>query len=214
MERLQQQIEQLVIEACSHPPGSRERQIELTKIIRLVSKQLWQENTSYYEDALQQTWIYFCQNLCEGKTGQPYDCDRASVVTWLNTYLKRRLQDYYINAQKQQLKIVSTPIPNLNQTHKSVNHIDNLTAKPDSLFLLEEVRKWVETDPQKKLRRIHIQSRPEINSQVLILRRLPPPASWKTLAEEFNISPKTLSSFYQRQCLPLLREFGQAEGYL
>jgi hypothetical protein len=206
MERLQQQIEQLVIEACSHPPGSRERQINLTKIIRLVNRELWQENTSYYEDALQQTWIYFCQNLCEGKTGQPYDRDRASVITWLNNYLKRRLQDYYINAQKQQAKIINPS--------DRTDSLDKIEARSMASSLLEEVRKWVESDRHKKLRRLHIQARPEINCQVLILRRLPPPTSWRILAEEFNISPKTLSSFYQRQCLPLLREFGQSEGYL
>lgn len=214
MERLQQQIEQLIIEACSQPPGSRERQINLTKIIRLINSQLWQEQTPYYEDALQQTWIYFCQNICEGKTGKPYDRDRASIITWLNSYLKRRLQDYSINAQKQQVKTVTTPINYLNNMNKIADYIDNLEAKPTFSSLLEEIKKWAETDRQKKLRRLHIQDRPEINCQVLILRRLPPPTSWKVLAEEFKISPKTLSSFYQRQCLPLLREFGYLEGYL
>jgi hypothetical protein len=48
---------------------------------------------------------------------------------------------------------------------------------------------------------------------VLILRRLPPETPWKVLSEEFDIPSSTLSSFYQRQCLPRLREFGKSEGY-
>jgi hypothetical protein len=214
MEPLQTRIYQLVLEACSHPPGSRERQQNLTKIIRLIDRHLWRESTIYYEDALQKTWIYFCQNICEGKTGQPYDPDRASVITWLNNYLKRKLQDYYLETQKRQAKIVDNQLKSLDESKKKVDFIDNIPAKTQIFPLLEDVRRWVETDPTKKLRRIYIENRPEITCQLLILRRLPPPTPWKIIAEELNISPKTLSSFYHRQCLPLLQEFGHSAGYL
>jgi hypothetical protein len=36
--------------------------------------------SSYYADALQQTWLHFSKHICT-----TYDPDRASVVTWLNT---------------------------------------------------------------------------------------------------------------------------------
>jgi hypothetical protein len=64
------------------------------------------------------------------------------------------------------------------------------------------------------LSRIHITNHPEVTAKVLILRRLPPEDSWKSIAAEFNVSIPTLSSFYQRQCLPRLRNFGESEGYL
>jgi hypothetical protein len=213
MDELQQKLYQLITEACSHPVGSRERQKYLTQIIRFLDARLWYENIPYYEDALQQTWIYFCQNICEGKTGQPYDPDRASVVTWLNAYLKRRLQDFSIASQKEQARTSSNYIE-IDKDNKSIDIVENIEAKPDLPSLLEEVKKWVETDPQKILRRIHLQNRPEINCQILILKRLPPPTAWKTLAQEFDVSSGTLSSFYQRQCLPQLRKFGKSEGYL
>jgi hypothetical protein len=213
MDELQQKLYQLITEACSHPVGSRERQKYLTQIIRFLDARLWYENIPYYEDALQQTWIYFCQNICEGKTGQPYDPERASVVTWLNAYLKRRLQDFSIASQKEQAQ-TSSNYTEIDKDNKSIDIVENIEAKPDLTSLLEEVKKWVETDPKKILRRIHLQNRPEINCQILILKRLPPPTSWKVLAEEFDVSPGTLSSFYQRQCLPRLREFGKSEGYL
>src|SRR5437868_221110 len=89
----------MLTEACKHPPGSPERQKNLTKIIRSVKNKLWKENTPYYQDALQQTWVYFCQNICEGNTGRPYDPNRGGIVTWLNFYLKKRLHDFYINNQ-------------------------------------------------------------------------------------------------------------------
>src|SRR4028118_611444 len=107
MDGFEEHLRQLVTEACSHRVGSAARQKNLTKIIRLITRKLWKENTPYYQDALQQTWVYFCQNICEGNTGEPYNPSRGSVVTWLNFYLKRRLQDFYIDDQKQKAKTVS-----------------------------------------------------------------------------------------------------------
>ncbi len=214
MSELEEQLRQLVTEACSHPAGSAERQKKLTRIIRLVSNKLWKENTPYYQDALQQTWVYFCQNICEGNTGEPYEPTRSSVITWLNFYLKRRLQDFYIDEQKRQALIVSNQTAGLGDSNNTIDPIENLPAEPDVPLLLEEVRKWVKTDPDGELSRIHITNHPEVTAKVLILRRLPPEASWKSIAAEFNVSIPTLSSFYQRQCLPRLRNFGESEGYL
>ena len=214
MNELEERLRQLVTDACSHRAGSAARQKNLTRIIRLVTNKLWKESTPYYQDALQQTWVYFCQNICEGNTGEPYNPSRGSVVTWLNFYLKRRLQDFYIDDQKQKAKNVSTYVGKFELGETEHDTIENLAANPDVPLLLEDVRRWVETDPDGELSTIHITNHPKVTAQVLILRRLPPEESWKTLAAEFNLSISTLSSFYQRQCLPRLRNFGQSEGYL
>jgi len=214
MNQLEEKLRQLVKEACSHPPGSAQRQRNLTQIIRLVSRKLWKEHKPYYQDALQQTWVYFCQNICEGNTGRVYDPERSTIITWLNVYLKRRLQDFFIDKQKQQVKTVTPKVQNFGsgQSGEMLDPIDILPAQPDVPPLLEEVKKWVQTDPE--LKRIYITSNPKVTCQVLIERRLPPEESWKDLAAEFNLSISTLSSFYQRQCLPRLRKFGESEGYL
>jgi hypothetical protein len=216
MDGLEERLRQLVEKACSYRRGTAERQRNLTQVIRLITNKLWREHTPYYQDALQQTWVYFCQNICEGNTGEPYNPSRGSVITWLNFYLKRRLQDFYIDTQKQQSKTLSTQVGRLGGggNNETIDPVDNLPAEPDVPLLLEEVKQWVEADPQGELRRTHIANHPEVTCQILILRRLPPEESWKTLAEEFNLSISTLSSFYQRQCLPRLRKFGESEGYL
>jgi hypothetical protein len=216
MDGWEEQLRQLVAEACKHRAGSAERQKNLTKIIRLVTNKLWRENTPYYQDALQQTWVYFCQNICEGNTGEPYNPTRSNVVTWLNSYLKRRLQDFYIDTQKQKIQIAPHQFESLGsgQTNQATDPIENLAADPEIPSLVEEVRSWVQSDPGSELSRIHITNHPEVTAKVLILRRLPPETSWKTLAAEFNLTISTLSSFYQRQCLPRLRKFGESEGYI
>ncbi len=216
MDELEERLRHLVKTACSHPRGTAARQRNLTQVIRLITNKLWREHTPYYQDALQQTWVYFCQNICEGNTGEPYDPSRGSVITWLNFYLKRRLQDFYIDTQKQQAKTLSAQAGRLGggDGNETIDPVDNLPAEPDIPLLLEEVKQWAEADPDGELRRTHIINRPDVTCQLLILRRLPPETSWKDLAAELNLSVSTLSSFYQQQCLPCLRKFGESEGYL
>jgi len=201
MDRLEEQLHRLVDEACGHPLGSSPRQKLLTRIIRLTGSKLWRENTPYYQDALQQTWLYFCQNVCGG-----YDPTRGSVITWLNSYLRWRLRDHQNNS----------PIykPALGYGGDKNDPIDLLVAPPDIPPILETVRLWVKADSDGELGCTYIQGRPEVNCQVLILKRLPPEVSWKELSVEFALPVSTLSSFYQRQCLPRLRKFAEEEGYL
>lgn len=195
------QIDQLVAQACSYPAGHRERQKRLTQIIRVVSQKLWKEDSPYYEDALQKTWIYFCQNLCECKTGKAYNPSRASVATWLNVYLKRRLQDGARDRTKKQLSTVSAS-----------SAVDYLVASPDIPPLLQEVEQWAKT--ARHLEQVHIVNNPHITARLLILERLPPETPWRVLSDKFSVPIGTLSSFYQRQCLTCLREFGRTQGYL
>lgn len=207
---VEEKVHQLVIKACKYPPGSAERQKSLTEIMRLISDKLWQENTPYYQDALQQTWVYFCQNLCERNTAQAYDPSRGSVITWVNTYLKQRLQDLCIEDEKQQARkvIVGLQISQPSEVNETIN-LDALEAKSNTSLLLKEVVTWVEADPEGELRRIHIEGYPKITCQNLLRRRLPPVTSWQELAAEFNLPVPILSSFYQQQCLPRLRQFGK-----
>lgn len=202
-------LSQLVIETCKYPPGSKERQKHLTRIIKIVNTQLWQEDTPYYEDALQETWIYFCRNICEGN--RVYDPNKASVVTWLNNYLKWRLRDSYIKIQKQGKQIMPKQI---DENNRVIDPIDNLPAKPDVPPLLEEVKQWALTDSQNKLRRVYLENHPQITARSLILKRLPPETPWNELAAEYGVAVGTLSSFYQRKCKPLLRDFSKSQGYI
>ncbi len=213
---MEEQLRFLVTEACKHPPGSPKRQKLLTQVIRLSAKKLWRDNSPYYQDALQQTWLYFCRNVCEGTTGQAYNPDLGSVATWLNVYLRRRLQDFYRNQQRQQARTISATIvqSRSGDEQQFINPIENIAAEPEVPPMLEIVRSWAEADPDGQLRSTHIQGHPQVNCQTLILKRLPPEESWKDLAQEFGVSVSTLSSFYQRQCISRMRKFAEIEGFL
>lgn len=213
MNELEERLRQLILETCKHSPGSVKRQQNLTQVIRLITKsgKLWQDNAPYYEDALQQTWLYLCRNLCESVTGDQYNPSRSAIVTWLNGYLRWRLQDYRI---QEQVKRTQTASGRRLGTDRTIDPLETLEAPPDIPPILETTKQWVEADPEDELASTYIQGHPEITCQVLILRRLPPETSWKALAAEFGTSISTLSSFYQRQCIPRLRKFAESQRYL
>ncbi len=211
---VEEQVLFLVAEACSYLPGRVKRQKTLTKIIRLISSKLWREDTPYYQDALQQTWVYLCQNLCQSNTSEAYNPSNGSVITWLNAYLKQRLQDLYLEQiQQANPGSANTHILELGQVNETSDQ-EYLKANPDVSSLLEDVTTWVETDPKNELRCIYIEGHPEITCQELLRRRLPPVNSWKNLAAEFQLPISTLSSFYQQYCIPRLSEFDAAKWYL
>jgi DNA-directed RNA polymerase specialized sigma24 family protein len=196
--RVDDSLAKLIAETCQHPPGSLKRQLGLERIVRLIiqSGRLWTENAPYYEDALQQTWLYFCRNLCEATTTkEPYDPQRSNIFTWLDRYLKGRLKDMYLKNRNEQIIHVENP----------EEIILTIPAPVNTIPLEDQIRAWAEADATGELVATHIANRPELNCQLLILRRLPPKSQWEELAAEFNISMSTLNSFYRRKCIPHLQ---------
>jgi hypothetical protein len=192
----------LVQETCACPQGSSTRQRCLDRLIRelLTSGQLWRRGNipeSDFQDLLQKSWIYFCQNLCEATTAhKPYDSAQASLATWFNAYLKKRMLDYWLTQQPPSEPDYWEPM-----------------AAPEPPPILEEVLAWLQKE-RRALVRVHVRDHPEINCEVLIRRRLPPATAYRQLAQELQVPEATLQGFYQRECLPRLRQAGKDLGYL
>ncbi|MBD1867728.1 sigma-70 family RNA polymerase sigma factor [Cyanobacteria bacterium FACHB-471] len=213
MKDLDETLRQLVAEACTHPPKSVDRQRALQEIYRLVMKsgKLWREYTPYYADALQQMWEYCCQHLEE------YDPTLSGVITWLDNYLKKQLR-LFRDRQSRDYKRRA----GVEQTEQGdfLDPVDRLPARPElepTLDVWEKTMNWVQTDPQGILQATCFRKRADINAQTLFLMRFPSETSWQVIADRFHLTPaeaKDLPKFYNRRCLPLLRNFGVSEGYL
>ncbi|AUB44022.1 DNA-directed RNA polymerase specialized sigma subunit, sigma24 family (plasmid) [Nostoc flagelliforme CCNUN1] len=203
---LNQQLQHLVAQACSYPAKSLMRRQKLSEIVRVVMKsgKLWKENTAYYNDALQQTWFYFCRNP------EQYNPESCSVITWLDNCLKWRLQDF--RSREAQIQANTVFLSSL-EIENTSNAIEHLPAAADIPPILEETYQWAFTDPDNDLASTHVKGRPEVTCQILILRRLPPETPWKNIAKEFNLPPSTAPNFYKRECLPRLRNFALRQGY-
>lgn len=116
---IEQQLQQLTLEARRYPDISLGRQQKLDQIVRLViqSNKLWIENTPYFEDALQQTWLYFCRNI------NSYDQNKCSVITWLNNCLKWRLRDFYIAETKERGRVTYLSEAVIEEISSSVDYV-------------------------------------------------------------------------------------------
>jgi hypothetical protein len=93
-------------------------------------------------------------------------------------------------------------------------YAEDLLASSDIPNILEETRKWAESDCSGELRKTHVKRRPDVNCQVLILLRLPPEVRWNTIAKDFRLASSTASTFYSREARPRLRKFAVEQGYL
>jgi hypothetical protein len=211
MDKFNEDLNQLIKETCQQPRGSFERQRGMTEIVKRIQRKLWRDSSQYYGDALQRTWLYFCRNLCEATTAEKFDPECSSVVTWLNVYLKFELRKFWGKQKKELQDIVNATITD---TGDVIDPLETVPAPVEVPSMLESTREWAETDTTGELRRIHLKGHPEINCQAVILRRLPPEMAWKDMAEEFKVPLATLSTFYNRKCLPCLQKFGEEEGYL
>jgi hypothetical protein len=209
---------ELVTQACQYLPGSKARGRFLSKLIREIVKsgKLWKENTPYYEEALQKTWIYLSQNLCEATTAKrPYDPEESCIYTWLNAYLKMRLLDCRQNEQKQQQQQKHRRIVSLEgeQNEAIINSIENQQAEPDASFYVAEVIEWIETDPHNELKSRHIRGKPQINCQVLLQRQCLYGQSFQEIAKDLGCAHSTLYELFNNDCRHLLQKFCEDQGY-
>ncbi|MGB6294814.1 MAG: sigma-70 family RNA polymerase sigma factor [Rivularia sp. (in: cyanobacteria)] len=209
-EGLNERLIQLATEIKKHPKGSLKRQQLLNQLIYQMqqSGRIWlggEMNPQYYEDALQQTWFWFCKNI------DNYDASKASIITWLNSHLKFRLLDI-----RQQLAIdkKTRATKPKDEELDFIDVVNNLPAPEKPQPILEETQKWIETEGSK-LRSLHVRSCPHINCQVLLQFKLPPnEKTWRELAEKFGKRESTLNHFYNHKCFPCLLAFGRAQGYI
>jgi DNA-directed RNA polymerase specialized sigma24 family protein len=208
-------LSNLLLEAREYPVGSPQRQRRLTYIIRQMQRsgKIWRDyqiSVDQYNEALQQTWMYFCQNL------NSYDPTRANPLTWFNCILKFRIKDLRRKTIEEERRIHQNFV-NDSAEEAAIDLIDRLPA-PDANKaeqMLTDLLTWLHQE-RSTLEQKSIRNHAAINVYTLIARRLPTEhqVSWQKLSQEFGVSVATLSSFYQRQCVPLLREFSQMQGWL
>ena len=202
-ESLEEQLKNLVVETCQHPQGSFERQRELNKLIRIIQRsgKIWKDSSPDYEDALQKTWLYFCLNL------SAYDPKKASVITWFNNYLKWRLLDQRID-EKEKTKIFVD-----NVTADGSDIFDKVPSPESKQDLRTFVCTWIKNDPDGKFKGKTMPSRTDINAQIVCLKHLCDGKTWQNLSTELRINYQTLTTFYKRKCIDLLKEIPEIDDF-
>ncbi|MFM9267228.1 hypothetical protein [Tychonema sp. BBK16] len=216
--QLYQELDSLIIEACQHSPDSFARRRLLSKIVIKMKNSglIWQNhrNESFYEDAVQEQWCFFTNNLCESRTGTAYDRTRSNPITWFNNSLQWRFLTLTMKIAEENNRTFNHEI--MSEDGNIINVIEELPDRDDSRILeyirdFQEVQQWIETNPDGVLSE-HIRGRPELTCQV-ILRSLSSGKNFPTIALELGCPYPTIYSFYKKKCHPHLQVFRENHGY-
>lgn len=188
-ENLEAQLQMLVKSAQENPSLSQHRQQALEALIKTVlrSRQLWYPRSEQfypevYDEALQNLWLYVCQEL------DRYDAKLGRVMAWLNMLLRRR---FYPEAYSQFSKYYYKRVENLARLSSEVILTDN------SILLSQKIKECVELDPEGIFQQSHIENNARANFQELLRRRLSG-QKWSDISQELEIGVSTLSNFYQK----------------
>jgi hypothetical protein len=183
-------LQELALEAQKHPPQSPKRQVvlnrlwqEIWKSNRLGHPQQGKWEQSIYQDfrneAIARTCLETCQKIDRYNPEHP-------VMAWvnfcLNIHFKRVAQEYYEHSSLPSLDDLKLDIP-----------VDETLSEPQLL------RKFLQEDPEGLLQAERLRNRPDISFQFLALEKYVEDRTWKSMADEFDISVQTLCSFFDRR---------------
>lgn len=212
-------INQIAQEAKNAAPDSSQRRLALNLLVEAIQiadkfgrpKGPFSFPPSLYEyiynEAIQETLLYICQNI------DKYDPSR-DLMGWANFLLPRRFSDVRDKYMKQGITHSPGIVRNRTDDHGSglkivfLDNAENLEIfwqKEEAVSKSQQLRDFLESDPDSSFRNAHIRGRPDVNFQVVALEKVWGDKTWKYLADKWQIdSIQTLSSFFNR-CLRLFR---------
>lgn len=188
--RLQdEELKMIAIEAQRHPPKSKERRKALTKLVAKILKsgrlchpyqgQFGDRYEEIYEEAVQKLMVYICENI------HRYNPEISPVMRWVNFYLSTRFFNQAIP------EIIGSPDVRIEPID------DNNIEQPEKPPLVSEILwEYLETDPEQLCQNLRHAKHPQVNFQVLAMRRIRGD-KWKTISADLGVPVSTLSDFYQ-----------------
>ncbi|MGB3267916.1 MAG: hypothetical protein WBA89_28675 [Microcoleus sp.] len=214
---LYQELDILVTQICQETsnPWKRKRLLSQLVIKMTNSGLIWKDNVPYYEDALQEQWVFFSSNLCESRTGRQYDRTRSNPMTWFNYYFKRRLQNWVVRVDRENSRRCDRE--QFLEDGRLIDRIEILPAEDDSHIIeciqyFQIVKNWIETNPDGILNE-HIRGRKDLTCQV-ILKNLLCGKNITQMSAEYGCAYQTIYGFWKNKCRPrLLEKFGKIHGY-
>ncbi|WP_341732339.1 hypothetical protein [Microcoleus sp. EPA2] len=189
----------------------------------------------YYDEALPMTMRDVKRNI--NKFPQMYRLNMASVncenpsdagkvrkmfIHWVIMILRRDCYDVKRQRDKQP-QIFSTSdivkgevfsLDNCVAMDQDITTMDRLIQQ-EQRSLAVKLKRYIEQDPEEKLKNSHPRGRADCNCQVLSQKILLDnfPSEIKSIARELNIPYQTLLTHWNRKCLPILVELAKNLGY-
>lgn len=175
-------------------PQLRNRYLTMLLIHPDFGANLWRGggcDSDDYQEAYSRTLEYLCARI------DSFDPTRACCMTWVNNTLRWKLLDVQRERGRRQTR--EGPYPE--------GFEPSQIAEPES-DSLEEVVRCLERH-RASFEALRMRGSPPVNGYDLIRLKGIEGRSWDEVAHHFQRRLSSLSSFYQRRCLPRLRELLQ-----
>lgn len=241
----EEQLRELIATINQHPPHSDKANKALNKLIILLQglpefrNMYASSNPEYLREAWEKTLMWFSQNIrsFESQTSSI----RGDLVRWIKGYLKYRIVDAIKAETKKNSKFMSLDVTTyLDINQEITTYLEQVTDQgflpgtPSNPRILDEIekqierdecfrvqkvgfklKKYIEADPDKKLRSCHPQRYPSCHCQMMVIKQYlkEPPDKLATLSREYRINYQTLNSHWKYKGIPLLRKIAIEIGY-
>ncbi|MEO0852541.1 MAG: hypothetical protein AAFY15_03450 [Cyanobacteria bacterium J06648_11] len=174
-------LTRLVRGVYSTPPHATLRQQLLTELIRTITRELWTERSPETTDAVHHVLHYISANL-----------SRVAANEWQTGVHSSFIDGFEADCRAYRSKPVPpTEVEDLG---------DELSLRLDAILV------YITADPWGDWTSSHFPGRPDITCQLVTLQRLQHLIDWETLAAKCHVADRELASFFQKQCLPKLRQ--------
>ena len=189
-DELDKQLKHMMFVAQQYPDQSVERQKALGELIKkiLLSGELWQTkkdqfHQDVYADALQNLFLYFCQNI------EKYNPSQGSIINWFNVLMSKR---FFKEAMAEALDKSVKKVP-------IASDLDTIVLLTQGDSCVKKIIDLIEIDADNLFKKRHIKAYPHANFQALMRLKVVG-KTWQEISDMTKIKPSTLSDFYLR-CL-------------
>ncbi|MDF0555667.1 hypothetical protein [Kamptonema sp. UHCC 0994] len=227
MDDLDGRLSVLIAEIRQNPANSRKWRTAINKLLLQIQQLPGLKKSAHqnYPQALNLTLQWVSREIANFEPRPP--SVSTSFVNWINGHLKWRIKDLDVVDKKAPITIsLDAPIAtDVGETTRldllpdlTLGGLDGMiesAQKETTQRIGVELERYIEQDPEQKLRNSYPRSHPKCNCQFLSMRRLlkDPPDRFQALANELNVNYTTLNSHWGRKCEPLLQEIARSLGY-
>jgi hypothetical protein len=228
---MDERLRELIEAVCQHPEGSLKRRKAMHRLLIELQRLPGLRKSSHpdYLHALNQTFEWIGRYICSTFERRSPSL-QESLVKWINGYLYWRIKDLY-SPEASNLASADTPIGEAEEGLSILDRVSETGLGTPTLSGLDgyierlqkekvqrlglELERYIQQDPEGRLRNCHPRKHHSCNCQLLSQRRYlkDPSDTFRDIASELNINLAQLTSHWYGRCKPLLQEIAENLGY-
>lgn len=225
MDDLEQQLIGLITQIRQHVPKSLQWRLAMNRLLLEIQQFPGLRKSSHpdYPEALNLTFKWISNNISEFEPNS--DSVAESLVRWVNSYLRWRIQDLYSPDKNAPLSL-DAPIASdfgeitlldklPNSTLSGLDALIENSQRENNQRIGLQLEHYIERDPEEKLKNSYPRSCAKCNCQFLSQRLVlkEPPDKVTDIARDLSIPRTTVNSHWKRKCEPMLQKIAEDLGY-